>query len=99
MGILSRLLGHASEADVADVEETLKHALADDEDVENEFSEDGGSYVATGLTFPKLDRIKEEKAARAGTLGAAVREGRVVVTPAATPHTGPWHTSRPWGSH
>jgi hypothetical protein len=37
MGILSRLLGHASEADVQDVEETLKHALADDEDVEKAF--------------------------------------------------------------
>ena len=37
MGILSRLLGHASEADVQDIEETLKHALADDEDVEKAF--------------------------------------------------------------
>jgi hypothetical protein len=37
MGILSRLLGHASEADVQDVEETLKHALAEDEDVEKAF--------------------------------------------------------------
>ena len=37
MGILSRLLGHASEADVQDVEETLKHALADDENVEKAF--------------------------------------------------------------
>jgi class 3 adenylate cyclase len=71
----------------------------DDEDVENEFSEDGGSYVATGLTFPKLDRIKEEKAARAGTLGAAVKEGIVVVTTAATPKSGAWHNSRPWRSH
>jgi class 3 adenylate cyclase len=53
----------------------------DDEDMENEFSEDGGSYVATGLTFPMLDRLKEEKAARAGTLGSAVREGRVALTP------------------
>ena len=37
MGILSRLLGHASEADVQDVEDTLQHALADDENVEKAF--------------------------------------------------------------
>ena len=37
MGILSRLLGHASEADVQDVEEILQHALADDENVEKAF--------------------------------------------------------------
>lgn len=37
MGILSRLLGHASEADVESVEETLEHALADDEKVEKAF--------------------------------------------------------------
>jgi class 3 adenylate cyclase len=71
----------------------------DDEAVENEFTEDGGSYVATGLTFPRIDRIKEEKAVRAGSLGAAVSEGRVVVTTAATTHTGLWHNSRPWRSH
>ncbi|HZZ77250.1 MAG TPA: adenylate/guanylate cyclase domain-containing protein [Gemmataceae bacterium] len=70
-----------------------------DEDVEKEFSDDGDTYVATGLTFPKLDRIKEEKAARAGTLGAVVREGRVIVTSAAALQTGPWHTSKPWGLH
>ena len=28
MGLLSRMLGHASEADVEEIEETLKHALA-----------------------------------------------------------------------
>lgn len=37
MGILSRLLGHASEADVQDVEDTLQHALAEDENVEKAF--------------------------------------------------------------
>ena len=71
----------------------------DDEDVEDEFTRDGDTYVARGLTFPKLDRTKEEKAARAGTLGAAVVESRVIVTAAATPSAGNWHSSRPWHSH
>ena len=68
----------------------------DDEDVRAEFTQDGDTYLATGLTFPKLDKIGEEKAARAGSLGAAVKEGSMVVTTAATPTTGTWHNSRPW---
>ena len=71
----------------------------DDEDVRAEFAQDGDTYVATGLTFPKLDRIKETKAARAGSLGASVKEGQVFVTTAASPTTGAWHNSRPWRSH
>ncbi len=71
----------------------------DDEDVRGKFTQDGDTYVATDLTFPNLDRVKEEKAARAGSLGAAVREGSIMVTTAATPKTGTWHNSRPWRSH
>ena len=37
MGLLSRMLGHASEADVDEIEETLKHALAEDEEVQKAF--------------------------------------------------------------
>lgn len=37
MGILSGLLGNASQADVAEVEEDLKHILADGEAVERAF--------------------------------------------------------------
>jgi hypothetical protein len=54
-----------------------------DDDTKREFKEDGDCYVATGLTFPKLDEKKEEKAAREGTLGARVEKGSVVVTTAA----------------
>jgi class 3 adenylate cyclase len=71
----------------------------DDEDIRGEFRQDGDTYVVTGLTFPKLDWIKEEKAARAGGLGAAVKEGNIVITTAATPTSGTWHNSRPWRSH
>lgn len=63
-----------------------------------QFDKDGDDYVATGLTFPKLDRIKEEKAARAGTYGAAVVAGCVAVTTEAPSSKGAWHNSRPWCS-
>jgi class 3 adenylate cyclase len=71
----------------------------DDDDAKKQFAASGGGYVATALTFPKLDRIKEEEAARSGTLGAAVHQGRVAITTAASPPTGTWHNSRPWRSH
>ncbi len=68
-----------------------------DEDVQEEFEETGTSYTATDLTFPKLDRKREEGAARAGKLGAAVEGGRVVVTTNAPATPGTWYNSKPWG--
>ena len=68
----------------------------DDEDVKDEFVKRGSAYVATSLTFPKLDEKKEEKAAEAGSLGASVSEGQVRVTTAATVAAKPWHNSKPW---
>lgn len=69
----------------------------DDENVLEEFKKSGASYVATDLTFPGLDRKKEEAAARAGSLGAAVEKGRVVVTSSAPATAGTWYNSKPWG--
>lgn len=37
MGLLSRMLGHASEADIASVEDTLEHVLAEGEKVDKAF--------------------------------------------------------------
>lgn len=68
-----------------------------DEDVKNEFTKRGSAYVATGLTFPKLDEKKEEKAAEAGSLGANVEKGQIRVTTTATAAS-PWHNSKPWMS-
>jgi class 3 adenylate cyclase len=69
----------------------------DDEDVSEEFIKRGSAYVATNLTFPKLDEKKEEKAAEAGSLGASVNEGRIRVTTAASATAArPWHESKPW---
>jgi hypothetical protein len=70
----------------------------DDEEVKEEFTKRGSAYVATGLTFPKLDEKKEEKAAEAGTLGASVSQGQVRITTAATGAAKPWHNSKPWMS-
>lgn len=69
----------------------------DDEDVRDEFTRRGSSYVATNLTFPALDEKKEEKAAEQGSLGARVSEGRIKVSTAATATADrPWHDSKPW---
>jgi class 3 adenylate cyclase len=71
----------------------------DDEDVRKAFTKSDETYVATSLTFPRLDRLKEERAARAGSLAATVKQEGIVVTTAATPTSGTWHNSRPWSSH
>ena len=70
----------------------------DDEDEKAEFTKRGSAYVATGLTFPKLDEKKEENAAEAGNLGASVNQGQIRVTTAATAASRPSHNSKPWMS-
>jgi class 3 adenylate cyclase len=71
----------------------------DDEDVTEEFTKRGDAYVATNLTFPRLDEKKEEKAAEAGSLGSAIENGRVqVTTKSAAIAAQPWQTSKPWMS-
>lgn len=71
----------------------------DDEDVTEEFTKRGDTYVATNLTFPRLDEKKEEKAAEAGSLGSAVENGRVqVTTKSAAVAAQPWQNSKPWMS-
>ena len=56
MGLLSRLLGHASEADVASVEETLEHVLADDENVEKAFQLMRDLIIFTNRRMILVDR-------------------------------------------
>ena len=68
----------------------------EDQDMKNQFKPDGDSYIAKRLTFPKLDEIKEEKAAEAGLLGTTVEDHRIRVTTAATTSTRPWRNSKPW---
>jgi class 3 adenylate cyclase len=77
---------------------TEVYAQLDDEEVKQEFTKRGSAYVATDLTFPKLDEKKEEKAAEAGTLGASVSQGQVRVTTTATVATKSLHNSKPWMS-
>lgn len=69
----------------------------EDEDVTEEFVRRGGAYVATGLTFPKLDEKKEETAAESGNLGTRVENGGVrVTTQADRPASQLWQNSKPW---
>jgi hypothetical protein len=56
MGILSALLGHASEADVDDVEQTLEKILADDEKVERAFRLVRDLLIFTNRRFLLVDR-------------------------------------------
>jgi class 3 adenylate cyclase len=71
----------------------------DDEEVKKEFTRDGDTYVSTGLTFPRFDRRREEKAARNGNLGASPEMDGIVVTTNAKASVGTWYNSRPWQSH
>jgi hypothetical protein len=55
MGLLSALLGHASEADVADVEETLSKILGDGEQVERAFTLVRDLLIFTNRRFIVVD--------------------------------------------
>jgi hypothetical protein len=56
LGILSRLLGHASEADIEAVEENLQHALAEDENVEKAFQLIRDLIIFTNRRMILVDR-------------------------------------------
>lgn len=56
MGLLSRMLGHASEADVEEIEEALKHVLADDEDVQKAFQLMRDLIIFTNRRMILVDR-------------------------------------------
>jgi hypothetical protein len=56
MGLLSALLGHASEADVEDIERTLEQILADDEEVERAFKLLRDLLIFTNRRFLLIDR-------------------------------------------
>jgi hypothetical protein len=77
------------------ISQEIYNQLTDD-DVKEEFSADGESYVARDLTFPKLDEKRERQAAEAGSIGAAVNEGSIKVTSDA--RGGNWQNSKPWRS-
>jgi hypothetical protein len=56
MGLLSALLGNASEADIEDVEKTLDAILADDERVERAFRLVRDLLIFTDRRFMLIDR-------------------------------------------
>jgi class 3 adenylate cyclase len=68
-----------------------------DEVLQGEFTKSGEDvYVANGLTFPKLDDLQDESAARAGTLGATASKDNIEVATSASGQTKPWINSKPW---
>jgi class 3 adenylate cyclase len=69
----------------------------DDDCVTEEFTKRGNAYVATNLTFPKLDDKREEDAAEANRLAASVSRGQVHVATSNTKSSDQsWHNSKPW---
>lgn len=56
MGLLSRLMGHASEADVADVEAYLEKILAEDEQVQRAFALVRDLLIFTDRRFIIVDK-------------------------------------------
>ncbi|TWU16694.1 adenylate/guanylate cyclase domain-containing protein [Allorhodopirellula heiligendammensis] len=68
----------------------------DDDDLRDEFTKSGKAYVATGLTFGKLDDKQEESAAKADLLRAEARDGRVLVTTKASEATERGVATKPW---
>jgi len=56
MGLLSRMLGHASEADIGSVEETLEHVLAEGEKVEKAFQLMRDLIIFTSHRMILIDR-------------------------------------------
>lgn len=56
MGLLSRLMGNASAADVESVEKTLEHVLADDEQIEKAFQLVRDLIIFTNRRLILVDR-------------------------------------------
>ncbi len=71
------------------ISEEVYEAL-NDETVKAQFTKENSSYVATGLTFPKLDRLREEEASKAGKLGASVSGERVRISTSGSGQSKPW---------
>lgn len=68
----------------------------DDTILAEQFKKDGADYVAKGLTFPRLDELKEEKAARDGALGATVVGDRIQAISSGHEQPRPWGSTKPW---
>lgn len=69
----------------------------DDEVLTEEFTKRGAAYVATNLTFPRLDEKREEAAAESNSLAASVSNGQVhVATGSSRSNDQSWHNSKPW---
>lgn len=59
---------------------------------------DDGTYVAKGLTFPKLDQLEGEQAAKSNTIGASAVGNRIVVVTPREAQPAPRGNTKPWSS-
>ena len=57
-----------------------------------------GAYVSMKLTFPELDRLEEEEAARGNKMGVTSNEGRFSIVAVTSPEHRPLGHSKPWSS-
>jgi class 3 adenylate cyclase len=60
--------------------------------IKDEFTKDGDSYVATELTWPKIEEIEATEAAKAGSYGGITVGNRVETRTDATTQSRPWST-------
>jgi class 3 adenylate cyclase len=58
-----------------------------------------GEYAADMLTFPKLDELQEEAAARSSKLGAVATADRIEVVTESPRQPRPWGNNKPWFSY
>lgn len=85
---LAQRLQKASDATQIRISQSVYDAI-NDEIIRGQFTKSGNSYVATGLTFPRLEELneeQEEKAASRGSLGVtASGSGLTIVTNSIAP--------------
>ena len=80
------------------ISQTIYDAINDDT-LREQFEEvRKGEYAADMLTFPKLDELQEEAAARANKLGAVANGNRIEVVTDSSRHSKPWGNTKPWFS-
>jgi class 3 adenylate cyclase len=78
------------------ISETIYNTI-DNETLKNQFRNDSrGAYVAKRLTFPRLDEMEEEAAARDGSLTATATSSRISIERPSHQRSASRVTPRPW---
>ena len=81
-----------------EISQAIYDALPDGS-IKDWFGKDGkGAYVAAKLTFPELDRLEEEDAAKANRMGVQVSDGQFSIVAVKEHERPPLGASKPWSS-